>query len=195
MANLPVRQMMTLVEPRGHREFPPAAERLKLSQPAVSTHIRDLEALFRRAVGVPDHAPRLADRGRQSAGGPGAQRAFEELEMASQDRPRPRRSPSRPRGARLHSADDGAHRPQRRPAARGRISGDGYRDSRRAVRARSSNSSNAVMPILVSVRSRGRPSFPSRACCATLSWPQCRPITPWPAARRSTWMNCSNIRW
>jgi DNA-binding transcriptional LysR family regulator len=43
MVNLPVRHIQTLVCLADTGSFRLAAERLKLSQPAVSTHIRDLE--------------------------------------------------------------------------------------------------------------------------------------------------------
>jgi LysR family transcriptional regulator, carnitine catabolism transcriptional activator len=84
MANLPVRHIMTFVCLAESGTFRRAAERLKLSQPAVSAHIRDLEAHFgvplvqrtTRRVSLTAEGEALAAR---------ARRAFEELEMASQD--------------------------------------------------------------------------------------------------------------
>jgi DNA-binding transcriptional LysR family regulator len=49
MINLPLRQVATFVCLAETQSFRRAAERLRLSQPAVSAHIRELE----RQVGVP----------------------------------------------------------------------------------------------------------------------------------------------
>jgi LysR family carnitine catabolism transcriptional activator len=84
MPDLPVRRMMTLVSLAGTSSFRQTAQELKLSQPAVSAHIRDLEAYFgvplvyrtTRRVSLTAEGMALAAR---------ARRAFEELEMASQD--------------------------------------------------------------------------------------------------------------
>ena len=84
MANLPVRHILTLVGLADTGSFRLAADRLKLSQPAVSTHIRDLERYFgvplvhrtTRRVSLTAEGKALAAR---------ARRAFQELEMATQD--------------------------------------------------------------------------------------------------------------
>ena len=84
MVNLPVRHILTLVCLADTGSFRLAADRLKLSQPAVSTHIRDLERHFgvplvhrtTRRVSLTAEGKALAAR---------ARRAFQELEMASQD--------------------------------------------------------------------------------------------------------------
>ncbi len=84
MADLPVRRIMTLVSLAETASFRRTADKLKLSQPAVSAHIRDLEAYFgvplvhrtTRRVSLTAEGMALAAR---------ARRAFEELEMASQD--------------------------------------------------------------------------------------------------------------
>ena len=75
---------MTLVSLADTSSFRRTAQELKLSQPAVSAHIRDLEAYFgvplvyrtTRRVSLTAEGMALAAR---------ARRAFEELEMASQD--------------------------------------------------------------------------------------------------------------
>jgi LysR family transcriptional regulator, carnitine catabolism transcriptional activator len=84
MVSLPVRHIMTFTCLAECGSFRRAAEHLKLSQPAVSAHIRDLEAHFgvplvertTRRVSLTAEGEALAAR---------ARRAFEELEMASQD--------------------------------------------------------------------------------------------------------------
>ena len=84
MNNVPVRHILTLVCLADTGSFRLAAERLKLSQPAVSTHIRDLELHFgvplvhrtTRHVSLTAEGEVLAAR---------ARRAFQELELASQD--------------------------------------------------------------------------------------------------------------
>ena len=84
MTSLPVRHIMTFACLAESGTFRRAAERLKLSQPAVSAHIRDLEAHF----GVPlveRTTRRLALTAEGEALAARARRAFEELEMASQD--------------------------------------------------------------------------------------------------------------
>lgn len=84
MLNLPVRHILTLVCLAETGSFRRAAERLKLSQPAVSAHIRDLEAHF--GVALVHRTTRrvaLTVEGEALAGR--ARRAFQELEMASQD--------------------------------------------------------------------------------------------------------------
>ena len=84
MPSLPVRHIMTFACLADSGTFRRAAERLKLSQPAVSAHIRDLEAHF----GVPlveRTTRRVALTAEGEALAARARRAFEELEMASQD--------------------------------------------------------------------------------------------------------------
>jgi LysR family transcriptional regulator, carnitine catabolism transcriptional activator len=84
MIDAPVRHILTLVCLADTGSFRLAAERLKLSQPAVSTHIRDLERHFgvalvhrtTRHVALTAEGQALAAR---------ARRAFHELELASQD--------------------------------------------------------------------------------------------------------------
>ncbi len=84
MRDLPVRRIMTLVSLADTTSFRRTAHELKLSQPAVSAHIRDLESYFgvplaqrtTRRVSLTVEGVALAAR---------ARRAFEELEMASQD--------------------------------------------------------------------------------------------------------------
>jgi DNA-binding transcriptional LysR family regulator len=84
MINLPVRHILTLVCLADTGSFRRAGERLHLSQPAVSAHIRDLEKHF----GVPlvhrtTRHVSLTAEGRAFAAR--ARRAFEELDMASRD--------------------------------------------------------------------------------------------------------------
>src|SRR5579863_870411 len=84
MIKAPLRHIMTLVCLAETGSFRRAAERLHLSQPAVSAHIRDLEGHF----GVPlvhrtTRHVSLTAEGQAFAAR--ARRAFEELEMASQD--------------------------------------------------------------------------------------------------------------
>ena len=84
MVNLPVRHILTLVCLADTGSFRLAADRLKLSQPAVSTHIRDLE----RYYGVPlvqRTTRRVSLTAEGNALAARARRAFQELEMASQD--------------------------------------------------------------------------------------------------------------
>jgi LysR family transcriptional regulator, carnitine catabolism transcriptional activator len=84
MIKPPLRHIMTLVCLAETGSFRRAAERLHLSQPAVSAHIRDLEGHFgvplvhrtTRHVSLTAEGQAFAARSR---------RAFEELEMASQD--------------------------------------------------------------------------------------------------------------
>lgn len=84
MSILPVRHIQTLVCLAETGNFRVAAERLMLSQPAVSAHIRDLEGHFgmplvyrtTRHVSLTPEGSALVGR---------ARRAFQELEMASQD--------------------------------------------------------------------------------------------------------------
>ena len=84
MINPPLRCMLTLVCLADTRNFRRAAERLRISQPAVSAHIRDLERHF----GVPlvhrtTRQVVLTVEGAAFAAR--AKRAFDDLEMASQD--------------------------------------------------------------------------------------------------------------
>ncbi len=84
MINLPLRQVATFVCLAETQSFRRAAERLRLSQPAVSAHIRELE----RQVGVPlvhrtTRHVSLTNEGKAFAAR--ARRALDELEMASQD--------------------------------------------------------------------------------------------------------------
>lgn len=84
MRDLPVRRIITLVSLADTVSFRRTALELKLSQPAVSAHIRDLESYFgvplvqrtTRRVSLTAEGMALATR---------ARRAFEELDMASQD--------------------------------------------------------------------------------------------------------------
>jgi LysR family transcriptional regulator, carnitine catabolism transcriptional activator len=84
MINPPLRHILTLVCLAETRSFRRAAERLHLSQPAVSAHIRDLERHFSvplvyrttRHVSLTAEGEAFAAR---------ARRALQELEMASQD--------------------------------------------------------------------------------------------------------------
>jgi LysR family transcriptional regulator, carnitine catabolism transcriptional activator len=84
MINLPLRQVATFVCLAETQSFRRAAERLHLSQPAVSAHIRELE----RQVGVPlvhrttRHVSLTAEG---QAFAVRAKRALDELDMASQD--------------------------------------------------------------------------------------------------------------
>jgi len=84
MINLPLRQVATFVCLAETQSFRRAAERLRLSQPAVSAHIRELE----RQVGVPlvhrttRHVSLTAEG---QAFAVRAKRALDELDMASQD--------------------------------------------------------------------------------------------------------------
>ncbi len=84
MARLPVRRMMTLVDLAETASFRRTAERLKLSQPAVSAHIRELEQYFGVAL-VYRTTRRVTLTAEGLALAARARRAFEELEMASQD--------------------------------------------------------------------------------------------------------------
>src|SRR5713226_8890080 len=84
MINPPLRHIQTLVCLAETGNFRRAAERLRVSQPAVSAHIRDLERHF----GVPlvhrtTRHVSLTAEGKTFAAR--ARRAFEELAMASQD--------------------------------------------------------------------------------------------------------------
>jgi LysR family transcriptional regulator, carnitine catabolism transcriptional activator len=84
MFNLPLRQVATFVCLAETQSFRRAAERLRLSQPAVSAHIRELE----RQVGVPlvhrtTRHVSLTNEGKAFAAR--ARRALDELEIASQD--------------------------------------------------------------------------------------------------------------
>ena len=84
MINLPLRQVATFVCLAETQSFRRAAERLRLSQPAVSAHIRQLE----RQVGVAlvhrtTRHVSLTNEGKAFAAR--ARRALEELEIASQD--------------------------------------------------------------------------------------------------------------
>lgn len=84
MINLPLRQVATFVCLSETQSFRRAAERLRLSQPAVSAHIRELE----RRVGVAlvhrtTRHVSLTNEGKAFAAR--ARRALEELEIASQD--------------------------------------------------------------------------------------------------------------
>lgn len=84
MTNLPVRHLMTLVSVAATGSFGRAAEHLKLSQPAVSAHIRDLEGHFGVAL-VHRTTRRVSLTVEGNALAARARRAFQELEMASQD--------------------------------------------------------------------------------------------------------------
>jgi LysR family transcriptional regulator, carnitine catabolism transcriptional activator len=84
MAELPVRHIHTLVCLAETGSFRRAAERLNLSQPAVSMHIRDLEGHFGVAL-VHRTTRRVSLTAEGEALAARARRAFEELEMASQD--------------------------------------------------------------------------------------------------------------
>jgi DNA-binding transcriptional LysR family regulator len=84
MINLPLRQVSTFVCLAETQSFRRAAERLRLSQPAVSAHIRELE----RQVGVAlvhrtTRHVSLTAEGRAFAAR--ARRALNELDLASQD--------------------------------------------------------------------------------------------------------------
>jgi LysR family carnitine catabolism transcriptional activator len=84
MINLPLRQVSTFVCLAETQSFRRAAERLRLSQPAVSAHIRELE----RTVGVAlvhrtTRHVSLTAEGKAFAAR--AKRALDELDMASQD--------------------------------------------------------------------------------------------------------------
>jgi LysR family carnitine catabolism transcriptional activator len=84
MINLPLRQVATFVCLAETQSFRRAAERLRLSQPAVSAHIRQLE----RQVGVAlvhrtTRHVSLTNEGKAFAAR--ARRALDELEIASQD--------------------------------------------------------------------------------------------------------------
>ena len=84
MINLPLRQVATFVCLAETQSFRRAAERLRLSQPAVSAHIRELE----RQVGVAlvhrtTRHVSLTAEGKAFA--VRAKRALDELDMASQD--------------------------------------------------------------------------------------------------------------
>jgi DNA-binding transcriptional LysR family regulator len=84
MINLPLRQVATFVCLAETQSFRRAAERLRLSQPAVSAHIRALE----RQVGVAlvhrtTRHVSLTNEGKAFAAR--ARRALDELEIASQD--------------------------------------------------------------------------------------------------------------
>ena len=84
MINLPLRQVATFVCLAETQSFRRAAERLHLSQPAVSAHIRELE----RQVGVPlvhrtTRHVSLTNEGKAFA--VRARRALEELTLASED--------------------------------------------------------------------------------------------------------------
>ncbi len=84
MINLPLRQVATFVCLAETQSFRRAAERLRLSQPAVSAHIRELE----RQVGVPlvhrtTRHVSLTIEGKAFA--VRARRALEELALASED--------------------------------------------------------------------------------------------------------------
>ena len=84
MINLPLRQVATFVCLAETQSFRRAAERLRLSQPAVSAHIRELE----RQVGVPlvhrtTRHVSLTVEGKAFA--VRARRALEELAVASED--------------------------------------------------------------------------------------------------------------
>lgn len=84
MINLPLRQVATFVCLAETQSFRRAAERLRLSQPAVSAHIRELE----RQVGVAlvhrtTRHVSLTEEGKAFA--VRARRALEELAMASED--------------------------------------------------------------------------------------------------------------
>jgi LysR family transcriptional regulator, carnitine catabolism transcriptional activator len=84
MINLPLRQVATFVCLAETQSFRRAAERLRLSQPAVSAHIRELE----RQVGVAlvhrtTRHVSLTAEGRAFAAR--ARRALDELDLASQD--------------------------------------------------------------------------------------------------------------
>ena len=84
MNHLPVRHILTLVCLADTNSFRLAAQKLKVSQPTVSTHIRDLEQHFgvalvhrtTRHVSVTAEGQALVAR---------ARRAFQELDLASQD--------------------------------------------------------------------------------------------------------------
>ncbi|MBX9776886.1 MAG: LysR family transcriptional regulator [Xanthobacteraceae bacterium] len=84
MINLPLRQVATFVCLADTQSFRRAAERLRLSQPAVSAHIRQLE----RQVGVAlvhrtTRHVSLTNEGKAFAAR--ARRALDELQIASQD--------------------------------------------------------------------------------------------------------------
>lgn len=84
MINLPLRSILTLVCLAETRNFRRAAERLRVSQPSVSAHIRNLERHF----GVP-LVQRTTRQVSLTAEGTAfvarAKRAFDDLDMASQD--------------------------------------------------------------------------------------------------------------
>jgi DNA-binding transcriptional LysR family regulator len=84
MINPPLRHVLTFVCLAETQSFRRAAERLRLSQPAVSAHIRDLERQF----GVPlvhRTTRRVALTAEGKAFAARAKRALDELDMASQD--------------------------------------------------------------------------------------------------------------
>jgi DNA-binding transcriptional LysR family regulator len=84
MINLPLRHILTLVCLAETGSFRRAAEQLKLSQPAVSAHIRDLESHFGVSL-VHRTTRRVTMTAEGTALAARARRAFQELEMASQD--------------------------------------------------------------------------------------------------------------
>jgi LysR family carnitine catabolism transcriptional activator len=84
MVSLPVRHIFTLVALADSGSFRGAAERLKLSQPAVSSHIRELERHFGVAL-VQRTTRRVSLTAEGQALAARARRAFQELELASQD--------------------------------------------------------------------------------------------------------------
>jgi LysR family transcriptional regulator, carnitine catabolism transcriptional activator len=84
MLSLPVRHIFTLVALADSGSFRGAAERLKLSQPAVSSHIRELERHFGVAL-VQRTTRRVSLTAEGQALAARARRAFQELELASQD--------------------------------------------------------------------------------------------------------------
>jgi len=106
MINPPLRQVLTFVRLAETGSFRRAAERLGISQPAVSAHIASSNVIsgFRWCTARPAG---VVDRGRQGVRNPcppGARRV-------GSGEPGPARAgyaPSRPRGRRLHPADDGA---------------------------------------------------------------------------------------
>jgi len=132
MADLPVRHLHTLVCLAETGSFRRAAERLKLSQPAVSSHIRDLEGHFGVAL-VHRTTRRVSLTAEGEALAARARRAFQELEMASQDLRDLGRSSSRPGRGGVHSAHDDQDHPRGGAASGGRLSRGGNRDPRRAL--------------------------------------------------------------
>src|SRR3954451_2131775 len=84
MINPPLRHVLTFVCLAETQSFRRAAERLRLSQPAVSAHIRDLERQFGVSL-VHRTTRRVSLTAEGEAFAARAKRALDELDMASQD--------------------------------------------------------------------------------------------------------------